>query len=144
MEVKSRNAQDTKELARRIAQVLKPYDVLALYGDLGTGKTTFTRFLVEELGINSRVQSPTFVLMRKYENLKATNKISIVNHLDLYRLGDFSELHELSLPEIFSEKNSITIIEWPEIAQEILPENCIKIYFESLSENERKITVEAK
>lgn len=55
MEVKSRNAQDTKELARRIAQVLKPYDVLALYGDLGTGKTTFTRFLVEELGIKFRL-----------------------------------------------------------------------------------------
>lgn len=133
METTTHSTEETKKLAFEIAKKIKLGDVLALYGDLGTGKTTFTGFLVEALGKDNRVQSPTFVIMRKYGN---------INHLDLYRLGSKEELNELGLEELFADENAINIIEWPELAEEFLPEKTIRIYFEDVSENERKIKVQ--
>lgn len=131
----------TQELAREIGKKLKPHNVLALYGDLGSGKTTFTRYLVEALGFADRVQSPTFVILRKY--VKSTNEeIGIINHLDLYRLSNTNDLRELGLKELFEERKAITIIEWPEIAEALLPKDTIKIFFEYFDENERKINVQ--
>ena len=131
----------TQELAREISKKLKPQNVLALYGDLGSGKTTFTRYLVEELGFIDRVQSPTFVILRKY--VKSTNaEIGIINHLDLYRLSNTEDLRELGLKELFEERKAITIMEWPEIAEALLPKDTIKIFFEYLDENERRINVQ--
>src|SRR3990167_8191355 len=95
MDVLSRSTQETEELAKRLATQLKSGDVLALHGDLGSGKTTFTAYLVSALGIEKRVQSPTFVILRRYaaetdetaENIGGSlNGIKIVNHLDLYRV----------------------------------------------------------
>ena len=145
MEIICKNAGETKALARRIANKISPGMVLALYGDLGSGKTTFTRFLVEGLEIDKRVQSPTFVLMRKYTRVLVRDfpsKINCVNHFDLYRLESSEDLLELSMQEIFEEPNSISIIEWAEIAEHLLPKDCIKMHFEFLGEEERKIKVE--
>lgn len=140
MEILSSSTTDTKNLARRIAKVLKPQDVLALYGDLGTGKTIFTKFLVEALGLDSRVQSPTFVILRKY--LGGKGKIKVVNHFDLYRITNTKEVFDLGLSEIFDEDNAISIIEWPKLIEEHLPKDAIKIRFDYVSENERKITIQ--
>ena len=148
MDVLSRSTQETEELAKRLAAGLKVGDILALHGDLGSGKTTFTSYLVSALGIEKRVQSPTFVILRRYaaetdetaENIGGSlNGIKIVNHLDLYRVQSKAEVEDLGLGELFSEPNSIGVIEWPEIAQEFLPENVIKINFEYVDENTRRI-----
>ena len=138
MDVLSRSTQETEELAKRLAGRLKSGDVLALYGDLGSGKTTFTAYLVSALGIEKRVQSPTFVILRRYA-AETDEKIKAVNHLDLYRVQSKEEIEDLGLAELFSEPNSIGVIEWPEIAQEFLPENVIKINFEYVDENTRRI-----
>ncbi len=140
MEILSVSTEATSELAKGIAKKLKPMSVLALYGDLGSGKTTFTRHLVDSLGSTSRVQSPTFVLMREYKNPQG--EISKINHIDLYRLSSAEETRELGLEEIFEEPNSITIIEWPEIIEELLPKRTIKIKLEMKSEGERLINVQ--
>jgi len=140
MEVLSSSTCKTEELAGRIAGSLKPNDVLALYGDLGSGKTTFTGFLVKALGIAARIQSPSFVIMRRYEN--GGDNISAVNHIDLYRLQDENEVNELGLGEVFIEPNCITVIEWPELAEKYLPKNSKKIYFEYVDENTRRISVQ--
>ena len=140
MEVLSKSTTDTKELAGSVAKSLKPGAVLALYGDLGSGKTTFTTYLVHALGIEKRVQSPTFVLLREYAG--GSGKITKVHHLDLYRVESKEGLSDLGIQELFEEKAAITVIEWPEIAEEALPEDTLKIYFEYVGEGERKICVQ--
>ena len=141
MEIISKTTEDTKKLAFSIAQKLKPGDVLALYGDLGSGKTTFTGFLTRALNSTSRVQSPTFVLMRRYKcNL---NDINNINHIDLYRLSSINEILDLGFEEILNEKNTLSILEWPELIENNLPKKTIKIKFEIIDENERKINVQS-
>lgn len=138
MEYLVESEKETKRLAHKISLNVKEGDVFTLYGDLGSGKTTFTRYLVEYLGINSRVQSPTFVIVRRYESNR-NSEIKIINHIDLYRLTTIEEVVDLGLEEYFDEKGSITIIEWPEIAEDTLPVNVKKIYFEYIDDNKRKI-----
>lgn len=136
MEILSKSTEDTEKLAREVAEKIKPGSVIALEGDLGAGKTTFTSYFVHALGIDKRVQSPTFVILRKYVGDKLT-----VNHLDLYRMQGAEELIDLGLNELF-EEGGITIIEWPEVAKHLLPEDTIWIKFEYVDENERKISVQ--
>ena len=131
MEIITNSAQETKQLAEKLAKKAKRGDVYALYGDLGSGKTTFTRYFVEALGIKNRIQSPTFVIARKYD---------FVNHLDLYRITNEQELREFGLQEYLEDSDSITLMEWPELAENFLPQNTIRIKFEYVNENSRKIT----
>lgn len=135
--------EQVKRLATELAKDIKPNDVLALYGDLGSGKTTFTNYLVQALGFKDRVQSPTFVLLRKYKTaIKGTgHSIETVNHLDLYRLNNDAELQELGLNEVIEEPDTITIIEWPGIAEKLLPPNTKKLYFELIDDETRKIEI---
>lgn len=101
---------------------------------MGSGKTTFTRYLVEALKINSRVQSPTFVIVRKYKG----NDL-VINHVDLYRLTSLREVKDIGLQELINEENAITIIEWPGKAEKILPEHTKKMEFEFIDETVRKV-----
>ena len=136
MEILSKSTKDTKELAESLAKKIKAGTVISLEGDLGAGKTTFTSYFVHALGIDKRVQSPTFVILRKYEGENLT-----VNHLDLYRMQGAEELLDLGLEELF-EENGITLIEWPGVAEHLLPEDTIRMKFEYVDENERKISVQ--
>ncbi len=133
MENITKSTEETKRLAVELAGKIQKGSVLALYGDLGSGKTTFTRYFVEALGLKNRVQSPTFVVARRYGD---------VNHVDLYRLTNEEEARDIGIEEMLFDQNSITLIEWPEIIENILPEKTIKIYFEYIDENTRKITIE--
>jgi len=136
MEVISHSIQETKEIANQLAHKVKNGGVVALYGDLGSGKTTFTNYLVDALGVKARVQSPTFVIVRKYgaSGLK-------INHVDLYRLTSIEEVLEIGIEELLADKNAVTVIEWPELAKRVLPDGTISIYFEYIDENTRKITL---
>ena len=133
--------EDTQKLGEKLAATLKPGAVLALYGDLGSGKTTFTQGLAKGLGITGRIQSPTFVLMRDYDLPAKDN--SQLHHLDLYRLQSDKELKSLNLNELVNEETSIFVIEWADKANQDYLQNAIKIYFKSLKENERKITIQS-
>ncbi|MFC1700446.1 tRNA (adenosine(37)-N6)-threonylcarbamoyltransferase complex ATPase subunit type 1 TsaE [Patescibacteria group bacterium] len=130
MEVTTNSTQETKELAKKLAKNIKPGNTVALYGDLGSGKTTFTRFLVEALGFEERVQSPTFIVARKYKN---------INHIDLYRLTTKEEVRDIGIEEFLEDRKAINIIEWPELAEEFLPKDTIRIYFEYVGDEKRKI-----
>ncbi len=146
MEKIAHSLEETREIAQDIANKLEPGYLITLRGNLGTGKTTFTRLLVGALGIDARVQSPSFVIARKYTSNKKTatkQNIQVVNHLDLYRLQNVQEAEELDLGQYFNQPNEITIIEWPEIAQELIPaRKRIDILFEDLGENTRRIKIE--
>jgi tRNA threonylcarbamoyladenosine biosynthesis protein TsaE len=117
-----KSKKDTDNLAEEIAKTLKLGDVIALYGELGAGKTFFTQKLCKYLGVEENVSSPSYVLMNEY-----SGKFSVA-HLDLYRIDAEEELLELGLYDLF--ENRITIIEWAEIADRLLPDNTKKIRFE--------------
>ena len=140
MEITSKSTKETQKLAEQLAAKIKPGNVLALYGDLGSGKTTFTNFLVKALGFESRVQSPTFVIIRRYK--KDSGEIKKVFHVDLYRLTKSEELGDLGFEEMFQDEEAITIIEWPELLEKTLPEDAKKLFFEYIDENVRKINVQ--
>lgn len=142
MEIIARDKKETQEFAEKIIGSLETGDVLALYGDLGSGKTTFTSMLVRAMGFSDRVQSPTFVISKVYTKHKSLSKFTTINHIDLYRLRELSEVKELGLHELIESPGSLTIIEWPEIAETLLPKKTIRIFFEMGDEDERKIHVQ--
>ena len=130
----------TKELANKISLNLKINDIVFLYGEMGVGKTTFTRYLINELQKKNNlketeVTSPTFSILNEY----LIKKIKI-NHYDLFRLKSSVELKNLDL---FSDRaNSITIVEWPEIIKE-KPQNLIELKFK-YEKNYEKRSVQIK
>jgi tRNA threonylcarbamoyladenosine biosynthesis protein TsaE len=139
IEIISVSAQKTWEMARSVGEKLKPGDVLALSGELGSGKTCFTGGLARGLGVDDKYQitSPTFTLINEYP---ARHKLF---HFDVYRLNSYSEFEDLGYEEYFSN-GGIVVIEWAEKIAQILPPETIFIYFEYLDENKRKIIVKGQ
>lgn len=137
METIINSADKTKALAKTLAKKLKPGDVVALYGDLGTGKTTFVQGLAAGLGITRRILSPSFVFVRQYD----IGKNRKFYHVDVYRAED-NKVEGLGLEEIFDDKNSIVAIEWPEKIKKILPVRRIDIkFFYGDNKNQREIQI---
>lgn len=135
------NLAETKKLAHKLAQVLDSRGVLiCLYGDIGAGKTAFTRFLAEALGVKQKVTSPSFVILNEYR----TEGINLY-HFDLYRLereGVETILEELS--EYTDKENSVTVIEWAEFSSGTLPENRLDIEIKYIDENRREFSIVAR
>ncbi len=104
--------------------------VFALKGDLGSGKTTFLQGFAKGLGIKEKITSPTFVIMKKYENFY---------HIDCYRIYKSKEILDLGFKNIIGNPKNIVAIEWTERIKKILPKNTIWLNFEFLDKNKRKI-----
>lgn len=136
MEVKTVSPKQTLDFAKEFADTLKVGDVVALYGDLGAGKTVFAKGLVQGLGIKQKVTSPTFVFCKIYKS-----KNLVVYHIDLYRGEKISDFAQLGLDEIFAD-NVITIIEWPERLKDKLPKKRVDIYINKVDEKTRSIEVQ--
>ncbi|MFZ1301012.1 MAG: tRNA (adenosine(37)-N6)-threonylcarbamoyltransferase complex ATPase subunit type 1 TsaE [Candidatus Microsaccharimonas sp.] len=134
MIIEVNNERETKTLAENIALTLKGGEVFELIGDVGAGKTTFVKGLAKGLFIDDDIQSPSFTISRMYD---ARDNLRLV-HYDFYRLSDAGiMLNELS--EMVHDENTITVIEWADIVENVLPENRYTIKFESPSENVRAI-----
>lgn len=130
-----KNEEEMIEQGKNIAELLTGGDILCLYGDLGAGKTTLTKGIALGLGIKEDILSPTFTLMNIY-NLKGKNLL----HIDTYRLKDPRELVEIGVEDYLGDKNTITIIEWPEKIVPLLKDKkTINIY---ISHDEEKRILE--
>jgi len=143
MELITKNTQETKDLGKKIADSLKGGETLALTGELGSGKTTFVQGLAEGLGLDRRIISPTYIIMRKYD-LPLANQpkgIKYFYHVDLYRLEDGieSELKNIGVDDILEKRENVVSIEWADKAVECLPKDSIFIEFENLGKDKRKI-----
>lgn len=112
--------------------------VLALYGDLGAGKTTLTQAISRELGISEDVTSPTFVIEKIYE-LEGQEPFSKLIHIDAYRLESAKELENLGWEDVTSDSRNLIIVEWAGNVEEILPENTKKLNLSVLDEETREI-----
>jgi tRNA threonylcarbamoyladenosine biosynthesis protein TsaE len=115
--------------------------ILCLYGELGSGKTTFIQGLACGLGIKKRIVSPTFVFMKRYA-IRGTQ--DIFYHIDLYRIEKFEDTRSLGLEEIFADPNGIIAIEWAEKITKILPKKRMDIQFNYLNYNKRKVTIKER
>ena len=112
-----KNEEEMVELGQEFAKQLKPSDVVLLYGELGSGKTTFTKGLAKGLGVVTRIISPTFILHRSHHI--DSNLFKTLNHVDLYRLND-KNIKSFDLENLLEDRNSVTVIEWPEVGQDII------------------------
>lgn len=135
-EYKNLNLLQMAELATKIANELTVGSVVCLSGDLGTGKTFFAAMLINKLtGKADSVTSPTFNLVHNYPSPKGE-----VWHFDLYRLKSQAEVQQLGIDDAL--RYGISIIEWPEIIQSILPENCVRIALDfAKDESKRNLSI---
>jgi len=118
------NEEDTREYGIKLASYLKPGDVIALVGDLGTGKTTLTKYIAEGLGVKTVVNSPTFTIVKEYRSGRLP-----LFHFDVYRLENEDELFEIGADEYFYD-GGVCVIEWADKIIEGLPEKYIRIDIE--------------
>lgn len=131
---KCTSLEKTKEAAEYFSRLAKPGQCFALHGDLGYGKTTFSKYFIQTLNKDvEEVTSPTFAIVQIYEY----NNTEIW-HVDCYRMVSEDEFYELGLEEAF--QNYITIIEWPDIIEHLLPKNTIHISFKMAKDNVRIIS----
>lgn len=130
------SADETFAFARAIGEKLKEGDILALSGELGSGKTCFTGGLARGLGVseNYRITSPTFTLVNEYP---ARHRLF---HFDVYRLNDYSDLDDIGYDEFISGRG-VVVIEWAEKIADMIPDTSIFIKFEYVDENKRKIDI---
>jgi tRNA threonylcarbamoyladenosine biosynthesis protein TsaE len=125
----SKNPQDTEKIAKEFLLKIKSNNksatLVTLSGELGAGKTTFTQALGKHLGIKNKINSPTFVIMKKYV-LKSEHH-DFLFHLDAYRLKNEKELEKLGWAEIIADPKNLILIEWPENVKKAIPKKHISI-----------------
>lgn len=140
----SHSLEETQNIAHDwLSSLPDPEDgatIVGLYGNLGSGKTTFVQAVARELGIKEVVTSPTFVIEKIYETGYA--HFARLIHIDAYRLENGRELQVLNFEELVENKNNLILIEWPENVKEVLPENHLKILCEFVDENSRRFDVQ--
>lgn len=124
MIIESRSAEETFALGKKIGERARPGEVYTLVGDLGVGKTVFTQGLAEGLGITEPISSPTFTIVQVYEEGRLP-----FYHFDVYRIGDVEEMDEIGFEDyIYGE--GVSLIEWSNLIEEILPEKKVEIKIE--------------
>ena len=129
------STEEMIEFGKEIGSNLEGGSVLELIGDVGAGKTTFTKGLALGLGVLETVQSPTFTISRVYEGDNLT-----LSHYHFYRLNDYG-IMKMELAENLSDPQNITVVEWAGELADILPEKHLKLIFESVSEDKRLVKV---
>ena len=134
-EIQINSEEDTREFGLNLAKSLEPGDVIALIGDLGTGKTTLTKYIGEGLEIQEEINSPTFVIVKSYEGRLT------LNHFDVYRLNEEEDNISEALLNIGFEEyiygDGVSIIEWADYILDMLPEYTKYIYIERIDESKR-------
>lgn len=143
----TKNARETQRAGQFLAEELlkekieKDATVIALEGDLGGGKTTFTQGMIGGLGISEEITSPTFVILKKYEIPVNGQRLKFFYHLDCYRLNNEQDILDLDFKQLIGNPENLVVIEWAEKIKKILPQDTILIKFEYLGQDERQIEI---
>ena len=135
LNIKTNSAQETQNLAKKLAKLLPAPLVIALNGNLGTGKTTFIQGFCQALQVKEPVTSPSFTLLNNYKGEVP------IQHIDFYRLDTETEIELLGIDEYLPPKEGYTLIEWASHAPHLLPKDLVSLEFKDLGEDKREITL---
>ena len=135
MEIKIKDISEIKSAAREFIDNMPACKVFAFYGKMGAGKTTFIKAICEELGVDDIITSPTFAIVNEYE----TNEGDTIYHFDFYRIKKLDEVYDMGYEEYFYSGN-FCFIEWPELIEDLLPEDATKVSITEEENGSRVIT----
>jgi tRNA threonylcarbamoyladenosine biosynthesis protein TsaE len=132
MEIKIQSIDTIREAAREFIEKMGDHKVFAFYGKMGAGKTTFVKAICEELGVNDVITSPTFAIVNEYEAHDAS-----IYHFDFYRIKKIEEVYDMGYEDYFYS-GGLCFIEWPELIEDLLPEDAVKVTI-SVNDNDERI-----
>lgn len=137
MEIKIQSLDQIHEAAKEFIAAMGENTVFALYGKMGAGKTTFVKAVCEELGVTDVITSPTFAIVNEY---RSEDTVELIYHFDFYRINKLEEVYDMGYEDYFYS-GALCFIEWPELVEELLPGNTIKVSIEEQKDGTRTVTL---
>lgn len=138
MEIKIDSLEHLHEAARTFIEAMDDHTVFAMYGKMGAGKTTFTKAVCECLGVEDVINSPTFAIVNEY---RSSSTGELIYHFDFYRIKKLEEVYDMGYEDYFYS-GAVCFIEWPELVEELLPEDAVKVSIAETEGGERLITLD--
>ncbi len=135
MELKINHIDEIREVARQFMKLVGNHRILAFYGKMGVGKTTFIKALCEELGVEDVINSPTFAIVNEYKDGEGET----IYHFDFYRIKRAEEVFDIGFEE-YIDSGNLCLMEWPELIEPVLPEETLRINITENADTTRTIT----
>jgi len=132
MKIEIKDLEHIREAARAFVEAMGDHHVFAFYGSMGAGKTTFIKAICEELGVEDVVTSPTFAIVNEYEGSVP------IYHFDFYRIKKLEEVYDMGYEDYFYS-DGLCFIEWPEMMEELLPDNAVKVSIKENADSTRTV-----
>ena len=139
MEIKINSLDNIHEAAKQFIAAMEDNTVFAFYGKMGAGKTTFIKAICEELGVTDVINSPTFAIVNEY---RSDETGALIYHFDFYRIKKLDEVYDMGYEDYFYS-GALCFIEWPELVEEVLPGDAVKVIIEEIEDGIRSIRLES-
>ena len=139
MEIKIISLDNIREAAKQFIAAMEDNTVFAFYGKMGAGKTTFIKAICEELGVTDVINSPTFAIVNEY---RSDETGELIYHFDFYRIKKLDEVYDMGYEDYFYS-GALCFIEWPELVEEVLPGDAVKVIIEEMEDGIRSIRLES-
>jgi tRNA threonylcarbamoyladenosine biosynthesis protein TsaE len=144
MEIQIKDIEHIRETARKFIENIGDNRVFAFYGKMGAGKTTFIKAVCEELGVDDVITSPTFAIVNEYtSHSDLLTMPSTIYHFDFYRIKKLEEVYDMGFEEYFYSR-ALCFIEWPELIEDVLPEDAVKVTIEENADGTRTVSWNAE
>ncbi|MDD6804267.1 MAG: tRNA (adenosine(37)-N6)-threonylcarbamoyltransferase complex ATPase subunit type 1 TsaE [Prevotellaceae bacterium] len=137
MEIKIEKLDNIREAAKQFIANIGDSTVFAFYGNMGAGKTTFVKAVCEELGVDDVITSPTFSIVNEYRSEQTGE---LIYHFDFYRVKKIEEVYDMGFEDYFYS-GALCFIEWPELCEEVLPDDTVKVSINEEPDGSRTITL---
>ena len=139
MEIKINSLDNIREAAKQFIVAMEDNTVFAFYGKMGAGKTTFIKAICEELGVTDVINSPTFAIVNEY---RSDETGELIYHFDFYRIKKLDEVYDMGYEDYFYS-GALCFIEWPELVEEVLPGDAVKVIIEEMEDGIRSVRLES-
>ena len=139
MEIKINSIESIREAAKQFIAAMDDNTVFAFYGKMGAGKTTFIKAICEELGVTDVINSPTFAIVNEY---RSDDSGELIYHFDFYRIQKLDEVYDMGYEDYFYS-GALCFIEWPELIEEVLPGDAVKVTIEEAEDGTRNVRLES-